>query len=93
MRRFVEHPELIWPGVKIGSKLGAIRLMLKTIMTRAPDLDRWESERGYSPPAGAVLAHDSDEWRTAAEQRQLALLGPSPAEHEWRGPVIHARKN
>ncbi|HJN43452.1 MAG: hypothetical protein CL477_20530 [Acidobacteria bacterium] len=65
---------MVWPGVEIGSKLGALQLMLKTMVTRAPDLDRWESERGHPHLAKPVLAHDSVEWRAAAEQKRLALL-------------------
>ena len=69
---------MVRPGLKIGSKLGAARLMLKTILTRAPDLDRWESERSHPMLADPLLAHDSEEWRASAEQLRLALIGPSP---------------
>ncbi len=75
-RRFVNNPELVWPGIEIGSKLGAFRLMVKTMLTRAPDLDRWEAERGHPLLADPVLAHDSAEWRKAAQQQRLALLEP-----------------
>ncbi len=78
-RRFVEHPGLVWPGLEIGSKLGAVGLMVKTMLTRAPDLDRWEAERGHPMLADPLLAHDSEEWRASAEQLQLALIRPSPA--------------
>ena len=73
-RRFVEHPELVWNGFKIGSKLGALGLMLKTILTPAPDLDRWAAERGHPLLNEPVLAHDSEEWRATAERTSLALL-------------------
>ena len=63
VRRFVKHPEMVLPGLEIGTRLGAVGLMLKTILTRAPDLDRWEAARGYPRPANPVLAHDSEEWR------------------------------
>ena len=80
-RRFVQRPELVWPGLEIGSKLGALGSMVKTMLTRAPDLDRWESERGHPVLSQPVLAHDSEEWRTAAQQKRLALLewGDEPA--------------
>jgi hypothetical protein len=67
---------LVWPGLEIGGKLGASRFMLKTMLTRLPDLDRWESERGHPMLTQPVLAHDSDEWRTTAQQQRLALLEP-----------------
>ena len=75
-RRYVEHPELVIPGFKASNKLGALWLMLRTMLTRPPDLDQWESERGCPMLAGPVLAHNSKEWRIAAEQKQLALLEP-----------------
>ena len=73
----MDHPDLVSPRLRIGSKLGALRLMLKTILTLAPDLDRWETQRGDPLLANPVLAQDSQEWRAAAEQTQLALLGAS----------------
>jgi uncharacterized protein YbjT (DUF2867 family) len=76
-RRYVEHPELVIPGFKAGSKLGALRLMLRTMLTPAPAPDRWESERGYPLLAEPVLAHDSEEWLTTAKQKRLALLEPN----------------
>ncbi len=74
--RFVEHPESIWPGLKIGSKLGAFWFMLKTMLTRAPDLDRWESERGHPMLKDPVLAQDSPVWLASAEREQLLIQPP-----------------
>ena len=73
-RRYIEHPAHIMPGFRVGGTVGALWLMAKTMLTRVPDLDRWESDRGYPLLDEPVLAHDSDEWRHAAEQRRLALL-------------------
>jgi uncharacterized protein YbjT (DUF2867 family) len=75
-RRYLQHPELVIPGFGAGSKLGASWLMLKTMLTPAPDLDAWESERGYPLLAEPLLAHDSEEWRVSAEQKRLVLLDP-----------------
>ena len=47
--------------------------MIKMMLTRAPDLDRWERERGHPMLAAPLLAHESDEWRAAAEQELLLL--------------------
>ena len=62
------------PGLKVGGKLYALGLMLKTVLAPMPDLDRWESERGYPILGEPQLAHDNPEWRLSAEQKQLALL-------------------
>ena len=51
--------------------------MVKMMLTRAPDLDRWERERGHPMLREPVLAHDSRDWREAAEQKQLLLLSTS----------------
>ena len=73
-RRYIANPDLIVPGLRAGSKLGAFSLMLRTILSRAPNLDGWESKRDYPKLNHPKLAHDSQEWRTSAEQKQLALL-------------------
>lgn len=79
-RRYVERPELVIPGFKVGGKLGAFWLMLRTMLKRAPDLDHWESERGYPLLTEPMLAHDSKEWLVTAEQKRLALLEPDHAQ-------------
>lgn len=73
-RRYISNPDLISPGLTAGGKLGASWLMLKTMLSRSPDLDRWESERDVPKLAEPVLAHDSEEWLASAERKQLALL-------------------
>ncbi len=49
------------------------------MLTRAPDPDRWESERGHPMLAEPVLAHGSEEWLITAEQKRLGLLEPNHA--------------
>jgi hypothetical protein len=68
-------------GVQVGGKLGAFWLMAKTLLRGAPDLDQWESDRGYSLLSEPVLAHDSEHWLTTSRQKRLALLdlGDEPA--------------
>jgi len=80
-RRYFEHPEYVWPGFKRGSKLGAIGLMLKGMLTKAPDLDAWEAIRGRPRLVDAQLAHESEEWLATAEQKDLNLL-PFESRHE-----------
>jgi len=79
-RRYIQRPELVFPGFKIGSKLDAAWLMMKTMLTPAPDLDRWESERGYPLLAEPALAHESEEWLVTAKQKSIALLEPDKAQ-------------
>ncbi len=78
-RRYIQYPELVFPGFKIGNKVGALWLMTKTMLTKVPDLDKWESERGYPLLIDSVLAHDSEEWMVTAKQKRLALLEPNHA--------------
>ena len=73
-RRYIQHPELVIPNFKIGGKIGAAWLMMKTMLTKAPYLDKWESERGYPLLGSPVLAHDSEEWLQSAKNKNLALI-------------------
>lgn len=72
-RRYIEHPELVFPGLKIGGKISAFWQLLRILLTRTPDLDCWESERSYPLIKEPVLAHDSEEWLLTAKQKRLAL--------------------
>jgi uncharacterized protein YbjT (DUF2867 family) len=78
-RRYVASPELIAPGLRIGTKAGAVWDMMKTIVTRVPNLEQFERQRAYPALAAPLLAHESPEWRTSAERRELSLL--PDAEH------------
>ena len=73
-RRYIAQPDLIYPGLRAGTKLEALAFMVKMMLTRAPDLDRWARERGNPMLEKPVLAHDSREWREAAEKKELLLL-------------------
>ncbi|GJM15804.1 MAG: hypothetical protein DHS20C13_11310 [Thermodesulfobacteriota bacterium] len=76
-RRYIERPELVFPRFKTGNKFEAAWLMLRTMLTRAPDLNGWESERGYPLLPEPVLAHDSEEWMVTANEKRAALLKPT----------------
>lgn len=65
-RRYIENPGLVSPGFRIGSRAGAVGLLLKTLLARVPDLDRWEATRGYPLLPAAQLAHESPEWLASA---------------------------
>ncbi|MCZ6807583.1 MAG: NmrA family NAD(P)-binding protein [Deltaproteobacteria bacterium] len=74
-RRYVANPELIAPGLQIGTKLGATWDLMKMLVTRPPDLERFEREHGQPALVEPLLAHESDTWRAAAERYELSLLG------------------
>ena len=86
-RRYIAQPDLIYPGLRAGTKLGALAFMGKMMLTRAPDLDRWERERGHPILRNPVLAQDSRDWRDAAEQKQLLLLPTSGHQSAWEPDV------
>ena len=50
--------------------------MVKMRLTRLPDFDRREAERGHSMLAEPKFAIDNPEWMASAEKQQLALLDP-----------------
>lgn len=73
-RRYIRNPELIHPCLKLGSKLDAMAFMIRMMLTRVPDLEQWERDRGHPLLTNPVLAQDSKEWRTTAERQLLNLL-------------------
>ena len=75
-RRYVNNLELIVHGYSAGTKLGAIAGMAKMMLTRVPDFDRWEAERGHPMLSKPRYAIDNPEWTASAKQRKLALLDP-----------------
>lgn len=77
VRRYVAEPERVWARLAIGTRAGALRMMLATLLTPVPDLDRWEAERGHPALRAPLLAHESDEWRAAHERAPAAV--PSAA--------------
>ena len=72
--RYIKDPSRIYPVVKIGTKAQAIGFLMKMLVTKAPDLDAWERDRGYPLLNKPVLAPDSAEWRVTAERQLLHLL-------------------
>ena len=76
-RRYIAQPDLIYPGLRAGTKLEAFAFMAKMILTPVPDLDGWERDRGHPLLREPLLAHDSSDWREAAEQKKLLLLPAS----------------
>ncbi|TPV94577.1 MAG: hypothetical protein B7733_14525 [Myxococcales bacterium FL481] len=77
VRRYVNDPARVMPGLRVGSMAGALRLGFRAWLTRVPDLDAWERGRDYPVITGGELAHESVAWRKAAEQTRLHLM-PDP---------------
>ena len=64
-RRYLQQPQLVDPRLKTERYWDAVIFLLKTMVTAAPDLDRWEVDRGYPLIQTGDLAHESDEWLTS----------------------------
>ncbi len=73
-RRYVSNPSLIHPKLSKGGKLGALAFMVRMMLSRPPNFDRWERDRGHPLLNDPVFAQDSPEWRAFAEKQQLYLL-------------------
>ena len=76
-RRYIANPGLIAPGFSAGSKLGAVTGLVKMMLTRLPDFDRWEAGRGHAMLTHPQFATDNPEWMATARQQRLALLDES----------------
>jgi NAD(P)H dehydrogenase (quinone) len=73
-RRYLADPALIDPRLANGGKLAAMAFMFRMLLTRAPDMDRWERDRGHAMLDAPALATDNAEWLASAEKQQLNLL-------------------
>ncbi len=83
-RRYIDQPDLISRGLRVGTKLEAIAFMVKMMATRAPNPELWAQERGHPILRQPLLAHDSPDWRKAAEQKDLLLLPTSHVREQQR---------
>ena len=72
--RYIREPHLIHPGLNIGTKAAAFRMLVRMMVARPIDLDAWERDRGYPMLEVPLLAHDNPEWRTHASQGKPFLL-------------------
>jgi uncharacterized protein YbjT (DUF2867 family) len=73
-RRYLAQPDLIFPGLRAGTKLGALLFLARMMLTRVPDLDRWDREHLLPSLNGPLLAHESAAWRAHAQAQRLYLL-------------------
>jgi uncharacterized protein YbjT (DUF2867 family) len=76
-RRYFKQPDSIIPGLRAGTKLGALLFLARMVLTRAPDLDRWEREHLLPALDQPLFAHDDRTWRASAQAQRLYLLDES----------------
>ena len=93
-RRYFAQPSLIARGLRAGSKAEAIAFLLKMMLARVPDLDRWEEAQHLPRLASPLLAHQSPDWRAYAEAERLYLLPtavspPTAIGQDGRRPPAH----
>ncbi len=73
-RRYLADPSLIDPRLANGGKLAAMAFMVRMLLARVPNLDRWERDRGHAMLNAPILAADNKEWLASAKQQELNLL-------------------
>jgi hypothetical protein len=84
-RRYLKQPDLIVPGLRAGTKLGAFLSLARMLFTRVPDFDRWEREHLLPSLKRPLLAHESPDWRARAQAQRLYLLDESLPAGEGMG--------
>ena len=84
-RRYLKQPDLIAPGLRTGTKLGAFLFLARMMFTRVPDFDRWEREHLLPSLNRPLLAHENPAWRAHAETQRLYLLDESVPARESMG--------
>jgi uncharacterized protein YbjT (DUF2867 family) len=84
-RRYLEQPDLIIPGLRAGTKLGAFLFLARMMLTRVPDFARWEREHLLPPLNRPLLAHENPAWRAHAQSQRLYLLDESVPARESVG--------
>ena len=76
-RRYFKQPDLIVPGLRAGTKLGALLFLARMMLTRVPDFDRFDREHLLPSLNRPLFAHENLAWRAHAETQRLYLLDES----------------
>lgn len=76
VRRHLANPSLIAPGMTRISLIGAMRFMVRMILTPSPDLSQFEAVSGIPNLKRSQLAHENPAWIQDAQAQQLHLLSP-----------------
>ena len=71
--RYIKNPSLVNPGLEIGSRFAAFRLLARIVMARPFDLRAWEEDRGYPLIENPTLAHECENWLRASEQGRINI--------------------
>ena len=87
-RRYLDNPSLIHPRFSKGGKLAAFAFMFRMMLSRVPDFDQWERDKGFPVLNEPVLAHDSEQWRATAERKELNLLATTAPRTKVDIPVV-----
>ena len=75
-RRYVADPRLIHPKLTVGSRQAAVLMLLRMLLGRPPDLDRWEELQAYPRIAKPEPAVQFPAWVASAVQGRLYLQQP-----------------
>lgn len=78
-QRYLRNPALIHPRLSIGGKVDAIAFIIRMMLSRVPDFDQWEHDRGHPRLKHPLLAQDNPDWLASAEKQQANLLLASKA--------------
>ncbi len=62
--------------------------MFRMMLSRVPDFDQWERDKGFPVLNEPVLAHDSEDWRATAEKQELNLLSTATPGAQVDIPVV-----
>ena len=79
-KRYFATPDLIYPGLRPGTKAQAFAFLFRMLTARPRDLQAWERDRGYPMLDNGELAHESTVWRSRAGAFQTHLKHPAKVE-------------
>jgi len=73
-RRYFSNPALVAPDMKAGNKLSTLAFVVKMMLTKALDAEKWEQNRGHPATHGQCLAHENPAWVKNAKAQKLNML-------------------
>jgi uncharacterized protein YbjT (DUF2867 family) len=74
VRRYFDAPNLINSKLKVGTQFDTLLFMLRMMLARVPDLDRWEDTHGHPMLDNSALSLNNEEWSSAAKQESLHFI-------------------
>lgn len=79
-RRYLDNPALVHRRFKVGGSLGALGTLLKTMLTRTPNLDAFERRLLAPMVREPRLAHESQAWLEGVERFRHSAEGDEAAQ-------------